>query len=63
MKNKRIRKAMTDAGIASQIELCEILGVSQAEISIMLKYELSVHEQNEIVAKIREHVALRKESA
>ena len=62
MKNKRVRKAMTDAGI-SQSDLSDILLVSQAEVSIMLKYELSVHEQNEIVAKIREYAALRKESA
>ena len=53
MKNKRIRKAMTDAGIG-QSKLAEILGKSEAELSIMLKYELSVREQHDIVDRIRE---------
>lgn len=59
MKNKRIRVAMAQAGI-TQTGLGEIIGAKQAEVSIMLKYELSVHEQNEIVKKIREHDALKK---
>ena len=60
MRNKRIRKAMMDAGI-SQTELSEILNVNSAEVSIALnKYELAVKEQNEIVAKIREWDALRR---
>ena len=60
MKNKRIRKAMTDAGI-SQTELADIMSTSTAEISIALnKYELAVREQNEIVARIREWDALRR---
>lgn len=53
MKNKRIRKAMTDAGIG-QSKLAEILGISESELSIMLKYELAVKEQHEIVDRIRE---------
>lgn len=60
MKNKRIRRAMTDAGI-SQTELADIMSTSTAEISIALnKYELAVREQNEIVARIREWDALRR---
>lgn len=59
MKNKRIRKAMTDAGI-NQIELSEILNVNGAELSHALKYELAVREQNEIVARIREWDAQRR---
>ena len=60
MKNKRIRKAMTDAGI-SQTELADIMSTNTAEMSIALnKYELAVREQNEIVARIREWDALRK---
>ncbi len=60
MKNKRIRKAMTDAGI-SQTELSEIMNTNTAEMSIALnKYELAVREQNEIVARIREWDALRR---
>ena len=60
MKNRRIRKAMTDAGI-SQTELSEIMNTNTAEMSIALnKYELAVREQNEIVARIREWDALRR---
>ena len=60
MKNKRIRKAMTDAGI-SQYELADIMNTNTAEMSIALnKYELAVREQNEIVARIREWDAQRR---
>lgn len=59
MKNKRIRKAMTDAGI-NQTELAEILGWNITKLSYTMSVELSVHEQNEIVKKIREWAALRK---
>lgn len=62
MKNKRIRKAMADAGI-TQLQLAELLGVKQPEMSIMMKYELAVREQNDIVARIREYDALRKRGA
>lgn len=44
---------MTDAGIG-QSKLAEILGISESELSIMLKYELAVKEQHEIVDRIRE---------
>ena len=59
MKNKRIRVAMAQAGI-TQADLATILSVPTGEMSIMLKYELAVREQNDIVARIREHDALRK---
>lgn len=59
MKNKRIRKAMADAGI-NQNELAEILGINITKLSYALSYELSVHEQNEMVKRIREWDALRK---
>lgn len=58
MKNKRIRKAMADAGI-TQSELAEIINVSIPEMSYMLKYELAVREQNEIVKRIREWDAMQ----
>ena len=60
MKNKRIRRAMLDAGV-TQAELPEILNTNSAEISIALnKYELAVREQNDIVARIREWDAQRR---
>lgn len=59
MTNKRIKVAMTQAGI-NQIQLANLLGVSPAELSIMLKYELAVKVQNDISARIREWAALRK---
>lgn len=62
MKNKRIRTAMLQAGI-KQKDLAEILGINDTELSYVLKYELAVREQNDIVARIREHDALRKRGA
>lgn len=50
---------MVQAGI-NQTQLSDILNVPGTELSVMLKYELSVKEQNDIVAKIRESDALRK---
>ena len=62
MKNKRIKVALAQAGL-SQAQLADILDVTATEMSIMLKYELAVREQNDIVAKIREFDALRKRGA
>ena len=45
--------AMLEAGI-NQAQLAEILGTTPAEVSVMLKYELAVKEQSEIVTKIKE---------
>ena len=59
MKNKRIKVALAQAGL-SQAQLADILNVTATEMSIMLKYELAVREQNDIVARIREFDALRK---
>lgn len=53
MKNKRVRIAMTRAGI-NQRQLAEILGTNDASVSIMLSRELSRAEQNDIIAKIEE---------
>lgn len=53
MKNKRIRTAMMIAGI-NQGDLAKILGVSGAEISYALKYELSKTEQDIIIDRIKE---------
>ena len=59
MRNKRIRMALTQAGM-TQTELAKLLYVSETELSIMLKHELAVREQNEIVKSIREYDAQRK---
>ena len=53
---------MFDASI-NQNELSEILQINKQELSSILKYELAVKEQNNIVAKIREWDALRKRGA
>jgi predicted XRE-type DNA-binding protein len=50
---------MTDADI-NQNMLSDILGISKVEVSYMMKHELAVREQNDIVAKVREWDALRK---
>lgn len=62
MKNKRVKVAMAQAGL-SQVQLADILGVTTTELSIMLKYELAVKEQNEITSRIREYESLRKREA
>ena len=62
MKNKRVRVAMAQAGL-TQAQLAEILSVPTGEMSIMLKYELAVKEQHNIVDRIREWDALRKRGA
>lgn len=60
MRNKRIRLALAQAGM-SQRDLAKLLYVSDTELSIMMKHELAVREQNEIVKRIREYDAQRKE--
>lgn len=59
MTNKRIKIAMVNAGI-SQKKLSEILNMSETELSYIMKHELAVKTQNEIVKKIREWDALQK---
>ena len=44
----------------SQKDLAKLLIVSDTEMSIMMKHELAVREQNEIVKRIREHDAQKK---
>ena len=51
--------ALTQAGM-SQRDLAKLLYVSDTEMSIMMKHELAVREQNEIVKRIREHDAQRR---
>ena len=56
LKNTGIRTTMAKTGI-TQGDLAKILGVSESEISYMMKYELSKTEADGIIAKIREHAA------
>ena len=53
-KNVRIRTEMAKAGI-NQIELANSLGISDSEVSVILKYGLSKQETDGIISKIREH--------
>lgn len=53
MNNLAIRTAMIKAGI-KQRQLAEILGCSEASVSIMLSRELSRAEQKKIVDTITE---------
>ena len=57
MNNHYIRTAMIKADL-NQSQLAEILGCSQASVSIMLRRELSRAEQLKIVAMIRERGVL-----
>ena len=50
--NQRIRRAMIDVGM-SQGELADLLGISDTEVSYMLKYELAAKVQADIIAKIK----------
>lgn len=53
MKNKRIRTAMIRAGI-NQTQLAEILDISLPKMSVILQYELSTKEQDQIVSVIKD---------
>ena len=53
MKNQRIRKALFLAGM-TQGELGQMMGLSDADVSKLLKYELAKSEQDEIIRLIRE---------
>lgn len=57
MNNHYIRTAMIKADL-NQSQLAEILGCSQASVSIMLRRELSRAEQLKIVAMIKEREVL-----
>ena len=50
---------MLQAGM-NQTQLADMLNVPYGEMSIMLKYELAVREQNEVVKRIREYDAQRR---
>lgn len=54
MNNQAIRTAMIRAGL-NQRKLAEILGCSEASVSLMLRYELSRSEQKKIVELIKNH--------
>lgn len=60
MNNRAIRTAMFRAGI-KQRQLAEILGCSEASVSLMLRYELSRAEQKKVVAMIKEREVLDNE--
>lgn len=53
MTNERVKIAMMRAGI-TQAQLADLLKVSSAELSVMLKYELSAKTQSDIIARIKE---------
>lgn len=55
-KNIRIRTQMAKTGI-NQGDLARLLGISEQECSVMLKYDLSKTEADGIIAKIREYAA------
>ena len=61
MNNRAIRTAMFHAGI-KQYQLAEILGCSEASVSVMLRRELSRAEQKKIVAMIKEHESNNNET-
>ena len=61
MNNRAIRTAMLQAGIR-QRQLAEIMGCSEASVSLMLRYELSRAEQRKIVSLIKEHEARNNET-
>ena len=54
MNNRAIRTAMFRAGL-KQRQLAEILGCSEASVSLMLRYELSRAEQKKIVEVIKDY--------
>lgn len=56
MKNEIIRRAMFEYGL-KQYQLAEILGISEASVSIMLRYDLSVAEQKQIAIQIENGIA------
>ena len=56
MNNKKIRKALFEAGM-KQYQLAELMGVSEGRVSTMLRNELPAEKQKEIVSIIRQHEA------
>ena len=60
MKNEKVRKMMFKHYI-NQSELAEILGLSMAEVSIMLKHELAPEEQKNIIEEIKAWVETQEE--
>ena len=62
MKNERVRKMMLKHYI-NQNELAEILCLSIAEVSIMLKHELALEEQKSIIEEIKAWAEAQEEGA
>lgn len=58
MQNLKVRVEMTRRGM-KQKDLAECLKKSEPEISILLSKELSLKEQNEIIAKIKEYKGVK----
>lgn len=56
MKNEIIRRAMFEYGL-KQYQLAKILGISEASVSVMLRYDLSVAEQKQIAIQIENGIA------
>lgn len=52
-KNLRVRKVMAEHGI-DQRKLARILGITETEMSVVLKRELARIEQDKIIEAIRE---------
>lgn len=56
MTNRKVRAALFEAGL-KQYELAEILGVSEARVSTMLRREMPEETQARIVSVIEKHEA------
>lgn len=54
IKNKRVRKALIDAGL-KQKDLAKLLYVSEGTVSILLRLELAKEEQERIISLINNH--------
>lgn len=52
-KNVRVRRTMAEAGV-NQSELARILQISNAEMCVVLKYELAKAEQDKMIEAIKE---------
>lgn len=56
MTNKRVKRAMFDAGI-SQAKLGKILGIDKTVICRVLQFELAKSEQDKMITAIKEYMA------
>ena len=51
--NTRVRRVLAEAGML-QSDLARILGLSETQVSLMLKYELARPEQDKIIQAIKD---------